>query len=91
MANLNFIDDWTGQAVTLSIDNKVSWLKTVSASPHSVDICGNKSFKEAAFNVPVIVDTLHSASQIKVAFKANISGDPCDRSLGIDNVEIYIK
>eukprot|EP00347_Sterkiella_histriomuscorum_P019078 403343040 len=90
-ATLHFIDNWQGEAALVSIDDQVAWMKTVKASEYGVDLCGNNSFKEAAFNVPVIIDTNHAGDKVKVTFKTNIKGDACEKSLGIDNVEIYVK
>ncbi|CDW73184.1 UNKNOWN [Stylonychia lemnae] len=90
MASLHFLDNWKGETATVAIDNQVSWMKSVRASENSVDLCGG-NFKEAAFNVPVIIDTVHSLDTMKLTFKANLGNDPCEKSLGIDNVEVYVK
>ena len=74
----------------VAVNDKVSWMKSVKASEHAVDLCGG-NFKEAAYNVPVIIDTVHKQETVKISFKTNIKDDPCEKSLGIDNVEIYIK
>ncbi len=90
MATLHFIDNWTGETAKVMLDGNVKWLRSISSSEHSIDVCGG-SFKEAAFNVPVILETPHSGDFMKIAFKTNINDDPCVKSLGIDNVEIYVK
>lgn len=66
-AQFHFLDNWQGESAFVKIDNQIVWMKTVAASPYSVDLCGG-GYKEAAFNVPVIVETSHSDSTVKVSF-----------------------
>ena len=72
------------------MDDEVKWLRSMTASENSVDVCGG-AFKEAGFNIPVVIETIHQGPSAKVSFSTNIRDDPCVKSLGIDNVEIYVK
>jgi hypothetical protein len=66
-ANLHFIDNWSGEIAYLKIDSSVVWLKSVSSSPSSIDFCGG-NYKEAAFNVPIVAETLHEESSVVISF-----------------------
>ena len=90
LANIHFIDDWQGEYAYVKVDGEVIWQKSVTANPSSVNICGG-DFKEAAFNVAVMADTYHSDDDLKLEFATSLSGDPCLKSLGIDNVAVYVK
>lgn len=89
-ANLNFLDNWQGEAATVSVNGKVIWMKSVRASNTGVNICGGTS-TEAAFNVPVVAETADDNSNLVVTFQSTLEGDPCLKSLGIDNVSIYVR
>ncbi len=65
-------------------------MKSVMSSGSSVNICGG-SYSEAAYNVPVVADTPHTSDSVVVSFQTNIKTDPCTKSLGIDNVAVYVK
>jgi hypothetical protein len=87
-AVLHFIDDWNGEQAQVSVDGEVKWLKSVTKTPDSIDLCGGTDFKEAAYNVPVLFEVPHTASSLKLSFKTTLAPgtDPCLSSLGIDNV-----
>ena len=53
-------------------------------------MCGG-DYTEIAFNVPVIAEAFHSKPTLKLSFKTTLKDkDPCEASLGIDNVALYI-
>ena len=92
-AFLNFIDNWNGETASISIDGEVKWMKSVTAQPNSVSMCGVPDYKEAAFNVPVLFEATPSSDSLVLTFSTSFptGTDPCSKSLGIDNVIVYIK
>ena len=55
-----------------------------------MDLCGGEH-KEAAFNVPIVVEIPHKEKLFKLEFKTTLDDDSCKHSLGIDNIEISVK
>ena len=92
LAVIHQIDNWQGESAQCSIDNEVKWERVGVSMESAPNLCGGP-YKEAAYNVPVIIDTMHNRASIKISFGTTIAAteSPCDKSLGIDNVEIYIK
>lgn len=93
IATLHFIDKWEGESAVVTLNGSPKWLRSVKASDHGgINICGG-DHDESAFNVPVYIETPHKEESIKIGFRTSIKEgeDPCTKSLGIDNVEVYIK
>ncbi len=55
-----------------------------------MNLCGG-DHKEAAYNIPIIVEIAHNEKQFKLEFRTTLDDDSCEHSLGIDNIEISIK
>ena len=70
-ANLHFIDDWQGESASIKIDGSPVWMRSVTSSKNSMNICGGDA-NEAAFNVPVLADTKHEGAEVKISFQTNI-------------------
>jgi hypothetical protein len=58
-ANLHFIDKWEGESAFVKVDGKTVWMKSVKGGDMGVDLCGDENVGEAAYNVSVMVETMH--------------------------------
>ncbi len=86
------IDAWSNDAALLAIDGVLAWSDTVtnpSASSTQPDSCGNASLADLKRYPKAIVD--HSAAGATVQFSSTLSKDAASASLGIDDVNIWVK
>lgn len=100
-ARVHMIDNWQSETAFLQLDNHYVWTHRASpsssSSQHGVEMCGHKDYPETKFSLPVDVVLKHDASFLQVAFGVRGTtaqqqhDDACQRSLGVDDVMIYVR
>lgn len=99
-ARVHYFDNWSGEALEVSLDDKVSWSKSYNWCPqflkfmcrkYGIDSCG----RDAPDNLSTQVSTTmaHVGSALKVSFASTLAADTdaCHTSWGVDDVAVYIK
>ena len=97
--NVNFIDRWEGEYLTLKVDDKLVWTYAFKACDrilsedclkYGVNACGD-DYPDRLGHV-VDLNLAHKHTSLSFSMSDSISGrDNCEISWGIDDLEIYVK
>eukprot|EP00466_Bigelowiella_natans_P015106 jgi/Bigna1/126410/aug1.2_g1118 len=93
-ASLHQIDKWNGEVSFATVDGKRVWATT--SQHHSpgqgIDMCGG-THSESQMAIPVEFTVPHTRSSMTITFGSTgrVSDDPCERSFGVDDLEVRVK
>lgn len=100
-ATVHFIDSWTGEQAFAKMGTDLVWVDTIGSAEavHSpaaladLDVCGKKGEPELALGKLVDVTKYHDSDAIEITFGTTLPGDsnPCDKSWGIDDIQLWVR
>eukprot|EP00916_Digyalum_oweni_P002481 GHVL01004575.1.p1 GENE.GHVL01004575.1~~GHVL01004575.1.p1 ORF type:complete len:258 (+),score=16.72 GHVL01004575.1:83-856(+) len=97
---IHFFDEWTGEAVHISIEGAKMWSHSHNWCPQIMTyICHNSGINSCGHDYPdklsVYFDITypHSSLKLKLAIGSTLNEniDPCDASWGVDDVAMYVR
>eukprot|EP00753_Platysulcus_tardus_P008954 PLAT1722.1.p1 GENE.PLAT1722.1~~PLAT1722.1.p1 ORF type:complete len:315 (-),score=147.16 PLAT1722.1:67-975(-) len=93
-ARMHFLDSWDGETAFAKMDGSVVWLDSHAASPAAaaagLNLCGGDA-ADLRMGAPMDVIIPHSADSVTVVFASLLEHAACDRSFGVDDVELLLR
>merc|ERR1711871_530660 len=93
-ATIHFIDSWHGSVAMLRSGSELLWTESPPAAPSgtlAVDMCGTSTEGDSGINKVVDVVFPHAGDALTLEFGVAYGGASCTASLGIDDLEVWVR